>query len=325
MKRAVRLTVLLFLFVPQTILAQSPVEYPVGQTDLVLHDNSRNRDIAVRIYFPKTDKGLFPVVVFSHGAGGSKDGYAYLGNYWAAHGYICLHPNHLGSDSALVHKHRPLLTLRAVKKAVQNPDNLVNRPRDISFVLDSLSRIEHQVPGLQGHVDMNLIGVSGHSFGAYTTMAVAGAIIHLPDGKAQGFSDPRVKAFIAMSPQGTGRIGFGPDSWTSITRPVLTMSGTKDSELGGGDPGERLQAFEHMPRGDKFHVLILGANHFDFADKQLEGGAVEEGMHEFIESVTVRFWDAYLKNGPPFMESLAIPQGSYTLREDGVQASVQSK
>lgn len=326
MKLAAQLAVLFLLLVPHSLPAQTPTGYPVGQADQILHDESRNRDIAVRIYFPKTDKpGRFPVLVFSHGAGGSKDGYAYLGRYWAAHGYICLHPNHLGSDGALIHKHRPLLTLRAVKKAVQKQDNLINRPKDISFVLDCLSLIEQQVLGLQGHVNADLIGVSGHSLGAYTTMAIAGAIIHLPDGTAQGFSDSRVKAFIAMSPPGTGKIGFGPDSWTPITRPVLTMSGTKDSELGGGDPGKRMQAFEHMPRGDKFHVLILSANHFDFADKQMNGEVVEEGMHEFIESVTLRFWDAYLKGGKPFLESLALPPGSYTLKEDGQEASVQSK
>jgi len=53
---------------------------------LVLRDSSRGRDIALKVYFPR-EPGKFPVVIFSHRLGGSKDGYEYLGRYWAEHGY----------------------------------------------------------------------------------------------------------------------------------------------------------------------------------------------------------------------------------------------
>src|ERR1700722_1072373 len=65
------------------------------------HDSKRDRDIPVKIYFPKTGEGPFPVIIFSHGLGGSREGYAYLGNHWASHGYISVHVQHLGSDSAV--------------------------------------------------------------------------------------------------------------------------------------------------------------------------------------------------------------------------------
>ena len=39
-----------------------------------------------------------PLVVFSHGIGGSRRGYSYLGQHWASHGVASLHLQHIGSD-----------------------------------------------------------------------------------------------------------------------------------------------------------------------------------------------------------------------------------
>ena len=42
-----------------------------------------------------------PLVVFSHGIGGSRSGYSYLGRYWASQGYASLHLQHVGSDRSV--------------------------------------------------------------------------------------------------------------------------------------------------------------------------------------------------------------------------------
>ena len=55
------------------------------------HDAKRDRDVPVKIYYPKSGEGPFPVIVFSHGLGGSREGYAYLGDHWASHGYVSGH------------------------------------------------------------------------------------------------------------------------------------------------------------------------------------------------------------------------------------------
>jgi predicted dienelactone hydrolase len=49
---------------------------------------------------PATGPGPFPVIVFSHGLGGSREGYKYLGRHWASYGYVAVHVEHLGSDTA---------------------------------------------------------------------------------------------------------------------------------------------------------------------------------------------------------------------------------
>ncbi len=56
----------------------------------VLFDKARERKIPCTIYYPRED-GVFPVIIFSHGIGGSKDDYVYLGKFWAEHGYVCIH------------------------------------------------------------------------------------------------------------------------------------------------------------------------------------------------------------------------------------------
>ena len=62
--------------------------------ELNLHDSPRNRDIPVKIYYPGHVAGSLPVIIFSHGYGGSDQGYEYLGRGWADAGYIVILPTH---------------------------------------------------------------------------------------------------------------------------------------------------------------------------------------------------------------------------------------
>ena len=271
--------------------------YPVGKANLNLHDGSRNRNVPLKIYYPKSNSlERYPVLIFSHGAGGSKDGYAFLGHYWAEHGYIVLHPTHLGSDRSLLKKFRPFYDLRAVGKMVKDKANLVNRPKDISFLLNTLPQLEELVPALKGHLDPTRIGVGGHSFGAYTSIAVAGAKVYGALGEPTQFSDTRVMAFLALSPQGPGGWAFKEDSWDSIRRPTLMVTGTQDNGFGSGEPyAWRIKAYEHLRPGHKYLTVIQGANHMDFSDTQFSGKVRDPRVHDWLQKATLLFWDAYVK------------------------------
>ena len=142
-------------------------DLPYSTTDFTWHDASRNRDVPARIYAP-TSGGPYPVIIFSHGLGGSDKGYSYLGEYWAAHGYISVHVQHIGSDSAV------LWPPGNMQRAMKNVDNYINRPKDISFAIDQVTALNAAPGPWHGRFDLNWIGVAGHSFGAYTTMAIAG-------------------------------------------------------------------------------------------------------------------------------------------------------
>src|SRR3954467_12365816 len=92
---------------PRALEAASGTEYkavPQPSTVEIVRfdwmDTNRNRKVPAKIYYPKGD-GPFPVIVFSHGLGGSREGYEYLGRHWASNGYVCVHLQHIGSDDSI--------------------------------------------------------------------------------------------------------------------------------------------------------------------------------------------------------------------------------
>lgn len=260
---------------------------------VVLHDASRHRDIPLKIYLPAKAKPS-PLLIFSHGLGSSKDGYVYLGAGWAKAGYAVILPTHHGSDRAALQaapRTGPLVSAAALE------DNA----RDISFIISSLDSIAARMPRMAGRIDRSRIGVAGHSLGGGTALVVAGATL---PGRTSTASDSRVRAFAAISPQGTYS-SADEHRWDAIRRPVMTIYGSEDRGAEGEPPSWRREPFDRMPRGDKYCLMIDGANHFSFADKpdsMLVGRFVSRGqtrdiaqVHDAVVHATVVFWDAYLK------------------------------
>ena len=67
-------------------------------------DAKRQRAVPVRLHWPAeagSPAASVPLVVFSHGIGGSRVGYSYLGRHLASLGWACLHVQHVGSDRSL--------------------------------------------------------------------------------------------------------------------------------------------------------------------------------------------------------------------------------
>jgi predicted dienelactone hydrolase len=175
--------------------AAGPLSVETARYDWL--DSKRDRKVPVKIYYPKGD-GPFPVIIFSHGLGGSREGYEYLGRYWASYGYVSVHLQHLGSDDAVWRDAAPGERMQRMRDATLNLENAINRPKDVSFAIDQLEKMNQENGPFKGRLDLKRIGVAGHSFGAFTTLAIAGQKF----GGAQRnipFADPRVKAAIAMS------------------------------------------------------------------------------------------------------------------------------
>lgn len=284
--------------------------------NILIKDELRNRELPVRVYYPQ-ESGSFPAIIFSHGTGGSKESFSYLGKLWASCGYVCIHPTHLGSDFSCLAK----VGLQALLEITNQPESWLERPKDISFVIDSLSEIEQQIPDLAGKINQSFIGVSGHSYGAYTTMLLAGAIIEMPGVKAASLGrDDRAWAFLPISPPGTGRLGLNDCSWDKIAAPVMSISGTKDQGWEGEPPTWRMEAFKYMRPCDKYHVLIKGANHFSFdpdagirkkpfqrinrinkiaRSQNLQEEESKILLKNYLKNASIAFWDAYLKFKKP--------------------------
>jgi len=285
-------------------------------SDLALHDTRRNKDLHVRVFYPQ-DAGPFPVIVFSHGAGGSQACCDSLTRHWATYGYVTLQPTHddsvsqrRSSGESEVH------FLSGVRDALKNPAFWQSRPEDISFLLDSLSALQNRIPELAGKLDEQHIGVGGHSMGAFTADAIAGARVDLPQHPGTSFADSRVRAALLLSPQGPGEFGLNDHSWDLISIPFMSMTGSLDQAANREGPEWKKIPFDRCEPGDKYHLFIEGANHMSFISGRtlLPGRAAQgEMILGYTNSASLAFWDAYLKADPAaktYLRSDALPKYS---------------
>ncbi len=261
---------------------------------LTLQDTERDRDIPLKIYYPTGD-GIYPVVVFSHGAGGSKEGFSHLGHFWAANGYVSIHLTHLGSDTKVLQE-RGFDTIR---QRALDPRTWLQRTQDVSFLVDSLNQIMADFPELSGKLNIAKLGMAGHSLGSHTTALISGATLRNHQMTNQSLEDERFNASIMISPpispRGSNRFGLSPSSWDTVDGPTMVITGTRD-EFSSRAPAElREEPFEFMPQGDKYLAVIEGAEHSSYGDRAPN---TNDGQRRqaFVRALTLLMWDAYLQD-----------------------------
>src|ERR1035441_6109382 len=202
-------------------LAVDPAFHP-SHVDLTVHDVARGRDIPVRVYLP-TNTAPAPVILFSHGLGGSRAGSVFLGEHWAARGYEAVFLQHPGSDDSVWKDESRQQRMRAMNQAA-SLDNFLLRVQDVSAVLNQLEIWNADKTNcLAGRLDMKKVGMSGHSFGAMTTEAVSGETMPV---NGQKFTDPRIQAAIAFSPS-TPRARSAEETFGAVKIPWMLMTGTR--------------------------------------------------------------------------------------------------
>ena len=260
----------------------------------VVHDAARRREIPLRIDYPALRPRL-PVILFSHGLGGSRHGSAYLAQHWVARGYAVVRLQHPGSDDAVWRDAAPGARMAAMRRAA-TVANLAARMLDVAAALDALAT--WQAAGdeqrLVGRLDLGRIGMSGHSFGALTTQAVAGQ--HVPPGFAGTWPDPRIRAALMMSPSAPALTPAG-EAFGQVRIPWMLMTGTDDRAFIGGDT-DRLAVFPALPQGRKYELVLDGAEHSAFGDAALPGDRRPRNPahHRAILALGTAFWDSALRD-----------------------------
>ncbi|MGA7937596.1 MAG: alpha/beta hydrolase [Kovacikia sp.] len=245
---------------------------------ITLTDRTRDRRFPVDLYLPQSPKS-HPIIVISHGLGSDLSSFTYLAEQLASHGFVVAVPEHPGSNTRQL---QALLDGRAAE--VTNPKEFIDRPLDIKFLLDELTRLAQADPTLQGQLNLQQVGVIGQSFGGYTVLALAGAPIRfqqlqtscralddslnlslllqclalqLPN-RQYDLVDARIKAAIAVDPIDSSVLG--PESLSQIKIPVMLVAGSADT-VAPALP-EQIQPFTWLTSINRYLVLIQNATHF---------------------------------------------------------------
>lgn len=263
--------------------------------DATVEDGSRSREIPLRVYLPEGTAPA-PVVLFSHGLGGSREGYRYLGVHWALRGYVAVFLQHPGSDDS-VWKDKPVAQGMAALRKAASLKNFLLRVADVPAVLDQLERWNNESGHrLSGRLMVDKVGMAGHSFGAITTQAVGGQ----RSTTELEFTDSRIAAAVAMSPSRPARDDPGY-AFGSVQIPWMLLTGTKDDgPFGSAGAASRLMVFPALPPGGKYELVLDKAEHSVFSDRPLPTDSAPRNprYHKTILAVTTAFWDAYLRDDP---------------------------
>jgi predicted dienelactone hydrolase len=235
------------------VSAATPTTYPVASVNKTFIDTSRStpanghfrgsskRKLETLILYPQQPTGQhrkFPLIVFSHGFTAKGSFYAPFLSAWAAHGYVIAAPNF------------PLSSANA--PGGPTIVDYANQPGDVSFVITKVVELNNRRSSpLAGLINVNSIGVVGHSLGAITTLGVA-------DNSC--CQDPRISAAVTIAglelpfPGGTYFVGHDA--------PLLLIHGTADQTIGYSS-SQTLFADAQAP---KFFLTLQGAPHSPFFD-----------------------------------------------------------
>lgn len=222
-------------------------------------ESPQPRRLVTIVRYP-VGRGTFPLITFGHGFAVTPTIYAPLLEAWARAGYVVAAPIFpLGNENA---------------PGGPNESDLVNQPRDMSFVITRLLALSAAGHGaLAGLIDPNRVAVSGQSDGGNTALTAA---------YDSQFRDPRIRAAAILS--GMEIPGVGGYDFPAPSPPLLATQGLADTI----NPPRFTFAFFDIAPPPKYLLTLPGAPHLGpYTD--------EEPQLRIVERVTIDFFDAYLK------------------------------
>ena len=253
----------------------------------LLEVNKTIRLDAVRDAHPAD--GKWPLILFSHGNGGMRSQALWWCEHMASHGYIVAAPDHTGNAGATIidGKLIPINDELREKSAVA-------RPRDLSFLIDVFTRFNKGADSrFYQRVDLEHIGVAGHSFGGYTATRMADI-------------DPRVDAIAPWAAVGRERENYDT--------PLLMLIATEDDTI-GLEGNERMRTYYEETKAPKYLVEFKNGGHYSFTEmyrwnpefgdgvgsgtRLTNGEAIEyigqEKAFRLVDGYTTAFFGKFLK------------------------------
>ena len=296
--------------------------YRYRKQQLMMKDLGRDRTFPVDLYLPQAEnEGLLPLIVISHGLGSDLTTFAYFAKHLASHGFAVAVPEHPGSSANQIQA-----LLSGLDSNVTPPEELIDRPLDIQFLLDRLAESHGD------KIDTNNVGAIGQSFGAYTTLALAGAEINwqalatnCPDLESSWnlslliqcltlqvpttyaeteLQDERIKAAISINPLVSSV--FGEESLSKIEIPIMLVSGSADP-ITPALP-EQIIPFTWLTTPKKYLVLLVGGTHFSTLNESAGSipvpsqaiGPAPKIAQNYLKQLGLAFFGNYISDRPSY-------------------------
>lgn len=311
--------------------------YPAGVTTIRAFYAAENKDLTIEVWYPATDtagmsphaylpgfsgkavenvppdtsSAPYPLIVFSHGYGGMRDQSVFLTEALASAGYVVAAPDHPDA----------MALLQSEGLTITEPDLYMQRPKEISFVIDTMSDRTTGDALLKGMVGTRRIGMTGHSLGGYTTLMVSGAQLDVPGLKAAcsltpsvmgcaltdtfdsgvgviALRDPRVTASVSLAPLSSV---FTEEGARRLTIPHMVMGGSND--ILTPFASEQKAVFVHLNH-PKYLLEISQAGHMTFSDMACRflSALIDcqngDRKRRIIVEHEIAFFDYYLKDNP---------------------------
>ena len=315
----------------------------VQQRRLVLTDASRQRQFYVDLYQPQQWRaGKTPVIVHSHGLASNPESRRRQSAHLASYGYVVALPQHPGSDTLQVENFQAGLSSQ-----IFLTNEFIDRPQDISYVIDELERRNQSEFG--GRLDLENVGVSGHSFGGYTALAVAGAKIDFDHLETEcnrqfaylntslllqcealtlprrdyNFRDQRIQAVAVDNPVNSSI--YGPDGLSQIQIPALMLAGSHDPAT----PAvfEQFRTFPWLTTPTKYLGLVEGQARVDLSE--LDAGVTQviesvpgltlaspEVVLTYFKAMGLAFFEVYISQALDYQPYLRASYAAYLSQEE---------
>ena len=281
------------------------------------------RIVPYKLYVPR-GAGPFPTIVHSHGLGGSREASTYILQAVAEAGFLVASLQHAGSDSALqIGAGGSEAALAAAGARGMTAEAAQARYGDVPFAIDQLARDSHRPGPLRGKIDLSRLGMSGHSYGALSTLVAVGQ--RVPGARGRSFAERRIKAAIAYSPN-KPRNDDPKAAFATVRTPILHFTGTEDTSPFDLERSafERTTPYQAIDGADQFLIILNGGDHAVFGGRRTVSGQLKptDPAHmALIQAETIRFWRAYLADDNQARQALCgLPQRVSALAAGYVKA-----
>ncbi|MBW4668999.1 MAG: alpha/beta hydrolase [Cyanomargarita calcarea GSE-NOS-MK-12-04C] len=314
----------------------------VQKQSFTLEDASRQqRTLPIDLYLPQSSSiGASPVIVISHGVGDDRLAFNYLAQHLTSYGFAVAVLEHPGDNA------KKFEQFFAGLSGSPEPTELINRPLDIKFALDELQGRSQSDPNLQGKLNLQQVGVIGHSLGGYTALAVAGANINFEEIRrfcaddnslnlstllqcrasdlisANPLIDKRVKAIIALNP--VSSVVLGQSELSQIKVPVMMVAGSADIVTPAVP--EQIRPFTWLTTPNKYLVIVRNGTHFSLLSQAsidrntlpVPPGLIGQNpaiARSYINALSVAFFKTHLVNQEEYRSYLSATYSKYISQE----------